>query len=76
MKRNCNSNLFTYQQPVIKIIRYRAGDSGILPLKIQEALDRRRRDNKPVVSFTDEALKNPGPRITIERRGALEKLER
>lgn len=41
-------NLFTYQQPVIKIIRYRAGDSGILPLKIQEALDRRATTTSPL----------------------------
>jgi DNA-binding NtrC family response regulator len=58
--------VFTHQHPDIIIVQYQDADRSPLPLKIQEALDERQRENKPVVSFTDDALKNAGLNIVIQ----------
>lgn len=58
--------VFTHQHPDIIIVSYRKDDSSTLSAKIQEALDKRQQENKPVVSFTDDALKNAGLDITIQ----------
>lgn len=57
--------VFTYQHPDTILIHYQDGKGDILPVKILEALDERQRENKPVVSFTDDALKNAGLNVVV-----------
>ena len=58
--------VLTYQHPDTVLIHYQGGDRDTLPEKIREALDERQRRSKPVVSFTDDALKNAGLNIVLQ----------
>jgi hypothetical protein len=58
--------IFTHQDSGIIIIRHYGNNFSLLPEKIGEALDKRREENKPSVSFTDDALKNAKLNINIQ----------
>ncbi|MFT3682573.1 MAG: hypothetical protein QM791_20120 [Ferruginibacter sp.] len=46
-------SLFTYQEPGIIIIQHFGGGSGLLNNEILEALDKKAKENKPVVFVKD-----------------------
>ena len=58
--------LFTHQNPGMIIMQHNGGPIGLLLAEIREALDKRQQENKPTVSFTDDALKNAGLNIIIQ----------
>lgn len=58
--------LFTYQNPDAIILQHYGGGSGLLSNEILEALDKHRNENKPTVSFVDDAWKNAGLDIIVQ----------
>ena len=49
--------IFTHQRPDVIIIQHYGGGSGLLSNEIREALDKRKAENKPTYSFTDDIFK-------------------
>ena len=58
--------IFTHQDPDIIIIQHEGGARDSLHDQIWEALNKRRKENKPTVSFVDDALVNVGLNITVQ----------
>ncbi|MGZ8557857.1 MAG: hypothetical protein ACXWWC_05980 [Chitinophagaceae bacterium] len=58
--------IFSIQSPDIIIIRHDGSDGSLLTTEITEALDKKRKDKKPSLSFVDDALKNAGLNIIVQ----------
>ena len=58
--------IFSYQHPEVIIIRYNESEIDMLSNEITEAIEKNKKENKPGVSFIDDALKNAGLNIDIQ----------
>lgn len=58
--------LFLHQHPGVIILSYNDENHELFRQALREALERRHEQNKPSVSFIDDALQNAGFRITIQ----------
>lgn len=60
------NKIFMHQQPDIIIIRHDGSGGVLLHDEIREALRKRSRENKPTVSFVDDALVNAELNIIVQ----------
>lgn len=58
--------LFTHQNNTIILMQHNGAIDGLLLTEIKDALNKQRKENKPTISFMDDALKNAGLDITIQ----------
>ena len=58
--------LFTHQNNTIILMQHNGAIDGLLLAAITEALNKQRKENKPTISFMDDALKNAGLNITVQ----------
>ncbi|MDP4128966.1 MAG: hypothetical protein Q8939_02300 [Bacteroidota bacterium] len=60
------TKIFKHQHPDIIIIRHEDGPRDLLHDQIRKALNKRSKENKPTVSFVDDALTNAGLNIIVQ----------
>jgi vacuolar-type H+-ATPase subunit F/Vma7 len=58
--------VFTIQNPDIIILKHYSNEGNLLTDEINAALEKQRKDKKPLFSFVDDALKNAGLNITVQ----------
>jgi CheY-like chemotaxis protein len=58
--------IFTLQNSVVIILKHYNNEGNLLTGKINAALDKQRKDKKPLFSFVDDALKNAGLNIIVQ----------
>jgi hypothetical protein len=58
--------VFSIQNPDIIVLKHDSTNVNLLTNEITAALDKKRKDKKPLFSFTDDALKNAGLNIIVQ----------
>ena len=58
--------IFTIQNPDIIILKHYSDEGNLLTDEINAALEKQRKDKKPLFSFVDDALKNAGLNILVQ----------
>lgn len=58
--------IFTLQNPDIVILKHYGNEGNLLTDEINAALEKQRKDKKPLFSFVDDALKNAGLNIIVQ----------
>lgn len=58
--------IFFLQRPDIIVLQHNDAKTDLLSIEIMDALNKRREENKPTVSLTDDALKNARLHITFQ----------
>jgi hypothetical protein len=58
--------IFTVQNPELIIIQYEENDGEFLNKKLDEAIRKQNKNERPFISFVDDALKNAGLNIIVQ----------
>ena len=58
--------LFTHQNNAIILMQHNGAIDGVLLAAIMDELNKQSKENKPTISFMDDALKNAGLDITVQ----------